>query len=77
MDEPDIARTTTEMIRFHGQAAEMVAADAFDKALELRNANGCSEWTRIAVLIAIQLRRAVPKEVPIEITTAGTEERVA
>ena len=77
MEEPDIARAAAEMIRLHGQVAEMVAADALDQALELGDARGFSEWTRIAVLIAIQLRQAVPKEVPIEIGTSGTEKRVA
>jgi hypothetical protein len=77
MEEPDIARAATEMIRLHGQAAEMMAAEALDKALELGDTNGFSEWTRIAVLIAIQLRQAAPKEVPIEIAMPGTEKRVA
>jgi hypothetical protein len=65
------------MIRLHRQEAEMMAADALDKALELVDANGFSEWTRIAVLIAIQSRHATPKEVPIEISALGTEKRVA
>ena len=77
MEEPDIARAASEMIRLHRPEAELMAAEALDKALELGDENGFSDWTRIAILIAIQSRQAAPKEVPIEISTLGTEKRVA
>lgn len=67
MEEADAARIAAEMVRRHGQAAEMVAADACDRALELEDETRFSDWTRIATLIARSLRQAVPREIAIEI----------
>ncbi|HEY4283342.1 MAG TPA: hypothetical protein VGM62_09775 [Chthoniobacterales bacterium] len=67
MEEADAARIAAEMVRLHGQAAEMVAADACDRALELEDENRFSDWTRIATLVARSLRQAVPREITIEI----------
>lgn len=69
MEESDAARVAAEMVRLHGRAAEMFAAEACDRALVLEDENGFSDWMRIAVLIARSLRQAVPKEIPMEIPT--------
>jgi hypothetical protein len=67
MEESDAVRVAAEMVRLHGQAAEMIAADACDRALELEDEGGFSDWMRVAALIARSLRQAVPREIAIEI----------
>jgi hypothetical protein len=70
MEEADAARIAAEMVRLHGRVAEMVAADACDRALELEDEDRFGDWTRIATLIARSLRQAVPREIAIEIPDA-------
>ena len=70
MDETDAVGIAAQMVRLHGQAAELVAVDACDRALELEDEAGFSNWTQIATLIARSLRQAVPKEVAIKIPDA-------
>ena len=70
MEEADAARIAAEMVRLHGQAAEMVAADACDRAMELEDEDKFSDWIRIAALIARSLRQAVPREIAIAIPDA-------
>jgi hypothetical protein len=55
------------MVRLHGRAAEMFAAEACERALALEDESGFSDWMRVTVLIARFLRQAVPKAAPIEV----------